>query len=560
MSKGAAPLHARLLYVIGETSAREVDIETVGSKAHNLMRMRESGLAVPPGFVLGTGLCRAYHDGGKHLGSDPRNLVADGVGAIERETGSCFGARRRPLLVAIRSGAAVSMPGMLDTILDVGLSDATLPGLLRATGDPVFVWDSYRRLIQAYAEVVEGCPPAPFAAVLNEAMRQDAVPAVTELDVAALRGVVHSMQDVYRSVAGHPFPQDPLEQLLGAVEAVLRSWNGRRAVEYRTLEGLTDLAGTAVTVQAMVFGNMGATSGSGVGFTRDPATGEARLYADFLLNAQGEDVVAGRHTAGKPESPIGAMPGLAHELQTISRQLEALFRDAQDFEFTVQEGNLWMLQTRTAKRTPWAALRIACDLVEEGLIEPTTAVERLAHDDLDSISRLRITSGDRAEPIGRGIAAGVGVACGRLALEVYTAQRYAEHGEPVVLVRGEASTEDIAALAVCHGLVTATGARTSHAAVVARQLGVVCVVGCAELSIDTDQRRLLVGKHELSEGELVTVDGGSGLLYRGELEARLERPQELINRVPRLAGIARDLRHRSQRFDGRRNVRTQPGG
>lgn len=339
--------------------------------------------------------------------------------------------------------------------------------MLRATGDPVFVWDSYRRLIQSYGEVVDGCPAAPFATVLGDAMIGSGVPAVAELDVAALRGVVRDLQDVYELVAGHRFPQDPMAQLLGAVEAVLRSWHGARAAAYRELEGLTGLAGTAVIVQAMVFGNMGVTSGSGVGFTRDPATGEDRLYAGFLLNAQGEDVVAGRHATGDPEPLIAALPGLAHELQTVRRRLEALFGDAQDFEFTVEEGKLWLLQTRTAKRTPWAALHIACDLVDEELIDPATAVRRLGDYDLDSITRV-LAAEDGAQPIAHGIPAGTGVATGRAALDVATARRYAEQGDPVVLVRDEASTEDISGLAVCRGLITATGARTSHAAVVAR--------------------------------------------------------------------------------------------
>ena len=519
------------LCVIGDTSVRDVTIEDVGAKAYNLMRMTEAGLPVPSAFVLNTALCRSYHDSGEHLDNGVADLVAEGVRRIERTTGFRFGAGRRPLLVAVRSGAAVSMPGMLETILNVGLSDATLPGLLRATGDPVFVWDSYRRLIQSYAEVVEGCPAAPLTAVLDDASIRYGVPTVAELDVTALKGVVRTLQGVYQSVVGHPFPQDPMAQLLGAVEAVLRSWNGTRAAQYRSLQGLTDLTGTAVTVQAMVFGNMGVTSGSGVGFTRDPATGENRLYVDFLLNAQGEDVVAGRQATTDPEPLIAALPGLAHQLQTVRRRLEVLFGDAQDFEFTVEEGKLWLLQTRTAKRTPWAALRIACDLVDEELIDPATAVRRMREHDLDGITRVRLAADGAAPPIGHGMPAGTGVTTGRVAVTVETARRYAEHGDPVVLVRAEASTDDISGLAVCRGLVTATGARTSHAAVVARQLGVVCVVGCPGLSVDSERRRLNLGPHQLNEGDLITVDGDRGLVYQGELEVRLERPRELVERI-----------------------------
>ena len=526
-----ATANGKALCVIGETSVRDVIIEEVGAKAYNLMRMTETGLAVPPGFVLDTGWCRTYHEGGQRLDKGVIDLVVEGVQRVERATGLAFGAGRRPLLVAVRSGAAVSMPGMLETILNIGLSDETLPGLLRATGDPVFVWDSYRRLIQSYGEVVDGCPAAAFAAVLNSAKVKYGVPSAAELDVASLRNVVVDLKDVYQSVVGHPFPQDPLTQLLGAVEAVLRSWNGPRAIEYRALKGLDDLDGTAVIVQAMVFGNMGVTSGAGVGFTRDPSTGEDRLYVDFLLNAQGEDVVAGGLPGGDSDAVVAALPGLAHELQLVRRRLEALFADAQDFEFTVEEGKLWLLQARAGKCTPWAALHIVCDLVDEGLIDPATAVRRLRDIDLDGIARVSVAATDGVAPIGHGIPAGTGVASGRVALSVEAAHRYADRGDPVVLVRDEASTEDIAGFAVCSGLVTAVGGRTSHAAVVARQLGIVCVVSCDRLSLDTDRKRLSIGPHEFNEGDVITVDGNVGVVYNGELQVRREVPQELIDRV-----------------------------
>ncbi|MGP8006325.1 MAG: pyruvate, phosphate dikinase [Acidimicrobiales bacterium] len=531
MSSPVSPGGARPVWTIGAASAREVTPREVGRKAFNLMMMSEAGLPTPPAFVLGTQSCQRFVEAGGTLDDEVVDDVLNGIGTLERLTGQRFAAGRRPLLVSVRSGAAVSMPGMLETILNVGLSDATLPGLLRATGDPVFVWDSYRRLIQAYAEVVEGCPAAPFARVLTEVMVQFGAPTADELDVAALRAVVRRQQDVFRSIVGRAFPQDPEEQLLGAVAAVFRSWNSPKAVTYRAIQGLTDLIGTAVTVQAMVFGNMGAASGSGVGFTRDPATGENRPYIDFILNAQGEDVVAGRHTVGDSDRSIAAVPGLAHQLQNVRRTLEVLFRDVQDFEFTVQEGTLWLLQTRTAKRTPWAALRIACDLVDEGLVDVATALDRLEPYALDTISRLRVADEDDVEVLGRGTPASDGVGSGRMALTTDAAQQFCLDGDPVVLVRHEASTEDIPGLAVCRGLVTATGARTSHAAVVARQLGLACVVGCAGLEVDADHGRLRMGDAELREGDLVTVDGGTGLVYRGEPAMRLERPDDLIRRV-----------------------------
>jgi len=524
------PADARLS-LLGGTDPAEVSAATVGAKAAGLMRLADAGLPVPPGFVLGTGVCTDYYAAGGRLAPDVVQLLTRGVQHIEQATARRFGAARRPLLVAVRSGAAVSMPGMLETILDVGLCDATLPGLLRATGDPAFVWDSYRRLIECFAEVVDGCPVAPFAAAVAEALARHEVPVASELDVAALRELVGELQALYRSLTGHPFPQDPAQQLLGAVEAVLRSWNAPRAVHYRQLEGLSDLAGTAVTVQAMVFGNLGVTSGSGVGFTRDPATGLNELYVDFLLNAQGEDVVAGRHAAGDSQPLVAAVPGLAADLQTVRHTLEELFGDAQDFEFTVEEGKLWLLQTRSAKRTPWAALQIACDLVDEGLIDQVTALDRLRAYDLDRITSVRLGSGAGITSIALATPAGGGVASGRIALDVDAVLRHAAHDEPAILVRDQASTEDIAALAVCQGVLTATGARTSHAAVVARQLGIACLVNCHELSIDLPERRLCIGDRQLHEDDTITIDATTGRIYPGALQLTEEHPTGLIERV-----------------------------
>ena len=504
---------------------------TVGLKAANLIRMAQAGLPVPPGFVLTTQVCADYYEAGGRLDTELTELITRAVGYIERATGRSFGAQRHPLLVSARSGAPVSMPGMLDTVLNIGLCDTTLPGLLRATGDPVFVWDCYRRLISAYAETVERCSPAPFAAVTDEALRRHRVPDASELDVAALRELVGHLTDTYQSTVGRPFPQDPAQQLMRAVEAVLRSWNAERAVAYRRMQNLPDDGGTAVTVQAMVFGNMGATSGSGVGFTRDPATGANELYLDYLPGRQGEDIVAGRHAAADPAQLIAAVPGLAQHLETVRHTLENVFGDAQDFEFTVENGKLWLLQTRAAKRTPWAALQVACDLVDEQLIDPSTALDRLRPYDLDHITRTRLVTKPETTPIGRATPASTGVATGRIALHPDTARQHAEHSQPTILVREEASTDDVAALAACRGLLTATGARTCHAAVVARQLGIVCLVNCAELHIDTQARRLRIGEHQLDEDDTITIDGATGNIYTGALQIVEDHPTDLIQRV-----------------------------
>ncbi|TNC19382.1 PEP/pyruvate-binding domain-containing protein [Amycolatopsis alkalitolerans] len=518
------------LFLLGANESTEPDAGIVGAKAAGLMRMIEAGLPIPPAFVLGTALCADYHARGGYLGANVRELTARGIRHLEQRTGRRFGGTRNPLLVSVRSGAPVSMPGMLDTVLDVGLCETTLPGLLRATGDPVFVWDSFRRLIQCYAEVVDASSPAPFTELVDAAIRRHEVPAVNELDVAALRELTARMLDTYRAVVGRPFPQDPTVQLTGAVEGVFRSWNTDKAVAYRRMERLTGLPGTAVTVQAMVFGNRGLGSGSGVAFTRDPATGERRLYLDFLLDAQGEDVVAGRD---RIDDGVAAnlTSDLARQLGEVSGTLEEKFTDAQDFEFTVEEGKLWLLQTRDAKRTPWAALRIACDLVDEGVIDRDTALDRLGGYDLDDITRHRLASGVARRPLGRAVPASAGVASGPIALDATAAADRAQRGEPAILVRPEASTNDMAALAVCGGLLTARGARTSHAAVVARQLGVVSLVNCTALTIDAAARTVRIGTRELREGDPITVDGSDGSVYAGALELIEERPTEYVDRI-----------------------------
>jgi pyruvate, orthophosphate dikinase len=507
-----------------------IDPSSVGSKAANLIRLAEAGLPVPPGFVLSTAVCADYHRRHK-LDPEVAELIENGMARLERDTGRQFGASRRPLLVAVRSGAPVSMPGMLDTILDVGLCDVSLPGLLTASGEPAFVWDSYRRLVQSYAEVVEGCRPGPFRVEVDAALAKSAVPEVSELDVASLRELVSRLQVVYHSLTGRPFPQDPHEQLFGAVEAVLRSWNSERAVEYRRLEGLSGLPGTAVTVQAMVFGNRGLRSGSGVAFTRDPATGRNEMYLDFVPNVQGEDVVAGREPVAESGALLAAIPGVVRQLESVRRALEELFTDAQDFEFTIEDGRLWLLQTRTAKRTALAALQIACDQVDEGLIDPAVALERLDGYDLDQIRVSHLECDLETEPAGSATPASTGVASGVVALDLDTAVRLAGQTQPVILVREHATTSDIAALAVCRGVLTATGSRTSHAAVVARQLGVVCLVNCADLSIDPTARRLRIGNHHFQEQDPITLDGSSGLIYPGLLRVTEDRPSDLLERV-----------------------------
>ncbi len=494
--------------------------EALGAKAFNLARMADAGLPVPPAFVLPTCWCRALHTGEADAAA-VATALDQGIARLEAATRLGFGSARRPLLVSVRSGAAASMPGMLETVLDVGLNTAGVEGLLRLTGNPRLAWDSYRRLLQGYAEVVEGLPVAPFDEVLATALAGTGVDSERELDHRALRGVAMAMLERFQALAGRPFPAAPRAQLLAAALAVFRSWEAPKAATYRRLRGLDGDAGTAVTVQAMVFGNAGGTSGAGVGFTRDPASGERGLYVDFVFNGQGEDVVAGRRATDGGARLARMLPGVHAQLEAMCRTLEGLFSDAQDFEFTVQSGVLWLLQTRSAKRTPWAALRIAVDMVEEGLLSPAEARPLLDGIDLAAVVRTRFT--DPGPVLARAQVAGVGVASGRIALDSAAAARLAAAG-PVILVRQETVTEDIAGMAAAAGILTATGGRTSHAAVVARQLGRVCLVACPELAIDLTHRTCRIGGQIFAEGEQISLDGNEGTVHAGLQMAVAESP------------------------------------
>jgi pyruvate,orthophosphate dikinase len=481
--------------------------------------------------VLGTDACHAFFKLGDRIPEDLERRMEEGIAFLEGATGLTFGGTRKPLLVSVRSGAPVSMPGMMETILNVGLTTPSLSGLIRATGDPRFAWDARRRLLQGFAEVVHGAPPDPFERLLARALVDTGVPGESELDTAALRNLAGAYTQLYEQHAGHPFPQDARAQLRAAVGAVFRSWRSPTAQVFRRLHGLDENAGTAVTVQAMVFGNLGRRSGSGVGFTRDPATGENRLYLDFLFNAQGEDVVSGRRTAHGAEELARLLPQVHAELEALRAQLERLFGDAQDFEFTVERGRLFLLQTRAAKRTTLAALRIAVEMVEAGLIERTTALARLAGLDLDGLELRRLAPPDGFDLLGRGIPASPGVAVGPLALDSAGAQAMAERGTPPILVRPDAATSDLPGMSVAAGTLTARGSRTSHAAVVARQLDRVCIVACHDLVVDLRKRRCHIGGRALQEGDVLSLDGGRGLVYAGEVPIVREQPTRYLEKV-----------------------------
>ena len=506
----------------------------VGNKAWNLMRMAEARLPVPAAFVLSTTWC-----GRTDATAALNAALADGVGLLEAATGLMFGGARRPLLLSVRSGAAVSMPGMMETVLDVGLNPATVGALIRLTGNPRLAWDSYRRLVQGYAEVVTGLPTAPFEALVASKLAMAEAESERELDHRELRALTAEMLACYLDLVGSPFPTDPMIQLLAATEAVFRSWKAPKAVSYRRLNHIDDAAGTAVTVQTMVYGNAGGASGAGVGFTRDPATGARGLYFDFQFDGQGEDVVAGRQKLEDHERLRRVLPAVWARLEEICRVLEALFGDAQDFEFTVQSGVLFLLQARRAKRTDWAALVIAVDMVHEGLLTPATALEQLHNIDLGRVVRTTFV-----QPVPPTLAmaqvASLGVACGALALDTAAVERLVAGRTPAILVRQDTVTSDIEGMARAAGILTGSGGRTSHAAVVARQLGKVCLVGCPGPEIDLKQRQCRIGTTLLDEGDLLALDGNTGAVHSGQLNVTTERPEAALKVIAgwQLAAVA----------------------
>ena len=519
------------VYLIGcgddAANAAQASAQSMGFKAWNLLRMARLSLPVPPAFVLGTHYCAGPAARAAAIGPD---LWRAGLQALERSTGLALGDARRPLLLSVRSGAPVSMPGMMETLLNIGLCDATVDGLLRQTGNPRLVWDAYRRLVATYGEVVAGLPAQCFdeaAAALFDGRDE------RELDFADLRSLTQRFLEVYAQRAGRPFSQQPTEQLAGAIEAVFGSWQSAKAREYRRLNHIADAIGTAVTVQCMVFGNAGGQSGAGVGFTRDPASGEPALWVDFLFNAQGEDVVSGRRSANGHDELAAVLPEVWQALVDAAQRLEHAFGDMQDVEFTVQDGRLFMLQTRTGKRTPQAAARIALDMLDEGVIGRALALERSAGLDRQALGQRCVVAdaGAALVPLGKGATASSGVAVGEIALDEARAVARHSAGVPVVLVRRDAETSDIAALESARGLLTQRGARTSHAAVVARQLGKVCLVGCAQLQIDETARSISVGSTTLHEGELLTLDGNDGVFYAGAARVETQYPEDLLSRL-----------------------------
>ena len=513
----------------GVSDGGKGDRNLLGGKGANLAEMASIGLPVPPGFTISTAMCSRYYDEGEQFPESLRAEVADGIAHIEQVTGKTFGLAADPLLVSVRSGARASMPGMMDTVLNLGLNDETVVGLAKVSGDDRFAWDSYRRFIQMYSDVVLELDHGAFEEALEIAKEDKGFTLDTELSAADWQALVAKYKAIVEEQWHKPFPQDVHEQLWGAVGAVFGSWQSERAKVYRRLNDIPAAWGTAVNVQAMVFGNMGDTSATGVAFTRDPSKGDRAYYGEFLINAQGEDVVAGIRTPqyltlaareaakAKPLSMEEALPEVYGELAKVFDLLETHYRDMQDIEFTVQQGKLWMLQTRAGKRTAKAALKIAVDMASEGLITEEEAVARVDPAALDQLLHPTLDPKAPRDVIAKGLPASPGAASGIAVFDSDTAEKRSELGDSVILVRTETSPEDISGMHAAKGILTARGGMTSHAAVVARGMGRPCVSGVGTLAIDAKAKSFRVGGREVREGDVITIDGSTGEVMLGEV-------------------------------------------
>ncbi len=518
----ATAIKQKFVYLFQEGSQDMRDL--LGGKGAGVAEMTRAGMPVPPGFTITTEACREYYRGGRKFPAELWGQVEAALASLEEQTGKRFDDAQNPLLVSVRSGAKFSMPGMMDTVLNLGLNERTLRALSELTGDERFALDAYRRFVQMYGKIVKGIDGDRFEEALTEAKQHAGVKTDPELAPEQLRELVKAFKAIYAKETGEDFPDDPKHQLRGAIESVFASWNTPRAVAYRRLERIPDDLGTAVNVQMMVFGNMAENSGTGVAFTRNPITGESQLYGDFLLNAQGEDVVAGI----RDTEPISAldkrMPEVFREFQDYAGKLEQHYRDVQDLEFTIERGKLYMLQTRSAKRTGEAAVNIAVALVEEGLISREEAVARVEPRQLEQLIHPRVDPSAKAEPIGKGVPASPGAATGEAVFDADRAEEWGQAGRAVILVRVETNPSDVHGMIAARGILTSTGGTASHAALVARGMGRPCIVGASEIAVDLKARTLSAGGAKVSEGEEITIDGTTGNVFLGKVPTIEPKP------------------------------------
>jgi len=509
---------AKWVYLFKEGDAGMKNL--LGGKGANLAEMTNLGLPIPQGFTVTTEACTNYYDSGKKITDEIQGQIFDAIGELEKIQGKTFGDTEDPLLVSVRSGARASMPGMMDTILNLGLNDVAVEGFANKTGNPRFAYDSYRRFIQMFSDVVMEMSKDFFERILDEIKESKGVQFDTDLTAEDLQEVIAKYKAIYKEKMGEDFPQDPKVQLMEAVKAVFRSWDNPRAIVYRRMNDIPGSWGTAVNVQAMVFGNMGDTSGTGVAFTRNPSTGENGIYGEYLINAQGEDVVAGIRTPLPITRLEEDMPEVYKEFMSIAHKLEDHYRDMQDMEFTIQEGKLYFLQTRNGKRTAPAALQIACDLVDEGKITPDEAVLRIEAKSLDQLlhptfDKDALAAGD---VIGSALPASPGAAAGKVYFTADDAKAAGDRGERVILARLETSPEDIEGMHAARGILTVRGGMTSHAAVVARGMGTACVSGCGEIKMNEAAKRFELGGKTVNEGDYISLDGSTGKIYYGDIK------------------------------------------
>lgn len=509
---------AKWVYLFKEGDAGMRNL--LGGKGANLAEMTNLGLPIPQGFTVTTEACTDYYNSGKKITDEIKDQIFTALVELENMQGKKFGDNTDPLLVSVRSGARASMPGMMDTILNLGLNDVAVEGFAQKTGNPRFAYDSYRRFIQMYSDVVMEVSKTKFDAILESVKEAKGYKLDTELTADDLKEVIAQYKELYKKELGQDFPQDAKEQLMGAVTAVFRSWDNPRAIVYRRMNDIPGDWGTAVNVQAMVFGNMGNTSGTGVAFTRNPATGENGVFGEYLINAQGEDVVAGIRTPQPITKLAEDLPECYKEFMEISKKLEDHYADMQDMEFTIQEGKLYFLQTRSGKRTAQAALNIACDLVDEGKITPETAVSRIEAKSLDQLLHPTFdpTALKAGRVLGSALPASPGAAAGKVYFTAEDAKAAAEKGERVVLVRLETSPEDIEGMHAAEGILTVRGGMTSHAAVVARGMGTCCVSGCGEIKIDEEAKYFELAGEHIVEGDYISLDGSTGNIYLGDIK------------------------------------------
>ncbi|MBZ0300391.1 MAG: pyruvate, phosphate dikinase, partial [Anaerolineae bacterium] len=541
--KPKAAAATKWVYLFGEVAQAEEavggewdDVKALlGGKGANLAEMERIGVPVPPGFTVTTEACNAYSAESQFPeGMWEQELAA--LKVIEEQTGKKFGDSKNPLLVSVRSGAKFSMPGMMDTILNLGLTDAAATGLAALTGDERFVYDSYRRLVQMFGSVVMNIEDEAFEDYLTDIKRQRRVKTDAELSVEDWKQVTAEFKKIFKEHVGNEFPQDPYEQLRLATEAVFKSWNGKRAVDYRNATGISHDLGTAVNIVTMVFGNMGNNSGTGVAFTRNPSTGERKLFGDYLINAQGEDVVAGIRTPSPIAKLEGEMAEAYQQFLDICQKLELHYHDMQDVEFTIERGKLWMLQTRDGKRTARSAIRIAVEMADDKLITRQQAVLRVGPEQVAQLLHAQFDISDKlaaagaGRKLGSGVNASPGAAVGVVAFDADLAEKWGKAGKDVIMVRPETKPDDVHGMLAAKGIVTSRGGATSHAAVVARQFGVPCVAGAEELEIDVRARQMRVDNKIIYEGDVISLDGGTGEVFAGAIklvEPDFEREQDL---------------------------------